>query len=336
MSLRRRGILARAGWFKYGDREEYKCPLELAKAVELVPSLPIVAAHPADMFVSDAEDVIGTMALTWDPRLQAITTDEFYFPHKLTVQQEQRIRGNEVLGESAGFTCTLVPYGHGHLQKDILLNHAAVLFDDEPRCPIGQCGSGVLDHKRVDWRVSPATYEVLPVKSAKVKRQQGDRETLIESPKGDKILSENPSETQTTDSTPPEPKLDELAKLRKQLQELQAKVDQTSSVVLPLEQQVRQDLLKAGLTEDQLEGKDYAQLVEMRKIVDQVRPKASSRGDTVTPPVAPTQQPSQFPGMTQLPGGVTVVEYRRPTNKTYKYKHLVHPTTLGPDQGGAA
>ena len=91
MTIYRKGTLTREGWFEYEDGPEYKDPLELQKAARLMPSIPIIAAHPKGMFADNAETVIGRALNNYDHQEQAITTTYEFWEDRLTPEQEQAL-----------------------------------------------------------------------------------------------------------------------------------------------------------------------------------------------------------------------------------------------------
>lgn len=347
MAIIRHGILTRSGWFPYGDHQEFKDPQELEKAARLAPSIPLIPFHPDGGFADKAQDVIGLAYNRYDPQAQGIRTLFEFFEDRLTPEQATQLRTGQQIGVSPGFTCNLVPYGEGFKQTDLLLNHGAVLFEGEPRCPLPNCGITDAKPPKQAFRVQDSLVTLegcdLPGGSfeacvAEMMEKGRDEESAkricgalakkdvlgLKSgkaigkpcPKLAQSLSQGVSENMSDKPSEPD-KPDKDYKAR--IDELQHKLEQSDALVKtlePLAEGLRKTLAATGtFTVDELKTKSVAELLDLKRLLD-AQPRAHK--DTIGPPLAPTT--TSMPGMQQLPGGLTVIESTLDPNRLYKYK----------------
>ena len=309
MTLIRKGVLTKSGWYDYPDGPEYKDPLELQKAARVMPSIPIIPHHPDGMYANDASTVIGRALNHYDHQGQAINTTYEFWEDRLTPEQSQAVRTQQI-DVSPGFTCDLEVYSKGHKQTNVLLNHAAVLFEGEGRCPKEE-GCGVLDEKtnRVD-RVGPtiradpfAGFESFDacVKEQMAKGKDAESAQKIcgelkaqHEPKAD-VLPVKSDATITYDGvssvdsnlgvlTVTEEKTDELETLKAKVTELQKKLDAAEELVKPMHESLVKSLTASGITKEDIDGKSFTELMLIKKGLDAAQ---GHKTDTVLPP--PTQ-----------------------------------------------
>jgi hypothetical protein len=160
VALKRKGILARPGTYKYGDRTEVKTAEELKRAAERQPIIALTLGHPAGG-IPKASDFIGTVNQKWNEQRQRVDA-EFWFYDEIPEEVRTRIVNEWPTPISAGFTVEAVENG---TQKGIFYTHVAVLRDrDDPKCPLGQCGINVRMESNLteDYRYEQATDPDVP------------------------------------------------------------------------------------------------------------------------------------------------------------------------------
>jgi hypothetical protein len=160
MALKRKGILARPGKYKYGDKEEIKTAEELKRAAERQPIIALTLGHPAGG-IPKASDFIGTVNQKWNEQKQRVDA-EFWFYDEIPDEVRSRIVNEWPTPISAGFTVESV---EKDVQKGIFYTHIAVLKDsDDPKCPLGQCGINVRMESNLteDYRYEQATDPIDP------------------------------------------------------------------------------------------------------------------------------------------------------------------------------
>jgi hypothetical protein len=160
LALKRRGILARPGTYRYGDKEEVKTAEELKRAAERQPIIALTLGHPAGG-IPKASDFIGTVNQKWNEQRQRVDA-EFWFYDEVPDEVRTRIVNEWPTPISAGFTVESVENG---TQKGIFYTHIAVLKDSEdPKCPLGQCGINVRMESNLteDYRYEQATDPEVP------------------------------------------------------------------------------------------------------------------------------------------------------------------------------
>ena len=173
MAIKRKGIIARPGKYTYKDGVvEVKTAEELRAAVTRQPIIPLTFGHPPDG-VPRARDFIGTVSQKWNEEKQRVDGD-FWFYDETPQEILDRVVNGWPTKISAGFTVDSV---ENDAQKGIFYTHVAVLKDeDDPACPLGQCGVNVrmesnsdtdyryeqaadADEKKDDVKTPPVTNE---------------------------------------------------------------------------------------------------------------------------------------------------------------------------------
>ena len=144
MALKRRGIIAVPGEYRYGEVIEKKTAEELRAAAERQPIIMLTRGHPVDG-VPSAKDVIGTVSQKWNDELQKVTGEFWFHEEKIPESIRAKIVNNEPVAISPGF---MVDSIEDNIQKGIVYTHMAVLEEEDPRCPLGKCGVNI----RVDSR----------------------------------------------------------------------------------------------------------------------------------------------------------------------------------------
>ena len=137
--LKRKGVIAVPGEYKYGDMTEIKDPEELRLAVERQPIIMITHGHPVDGMPS-AKDVIGTVSQKWNEKAQRVEGEFWFHEEKIPESVRDRIVNLEPVSISPGF---MIDGIEENVQKGIVYTHVAVLDDEDPRCPLGECGVNI-------------------------------------------------------------------------------------------------------------------------------------------------------------------------------------------------
>lgn len=138
--IKKRGILARPGEYKFGDTVEIKTAEELRLAVQRQPILMLTHGHPTGG-IPMVSDYIGTVAQKWNEEKQRVDGDFWFYDEHIPTHIRERIVNNEPVQISAGYTVDDVEEG---IQKGILYSHIAILRDEEdPTCPLDKCGVNV-------------------------------------------------------------------------------------------------------------------------------------------------------------------------------------------------
>ncbi len=137
---RRKGVLVKAGEYKYGDTVEVKTAEELKAAAERQPIIMLTRGHPHDGVVS-AKDVIGTVSQKWDEQHQRVNIDVWAHEEKLTDAEREKFDNFQPIPVSGGFAIDGIGE-HGE-QQGIVYTHVAMLNEEDPRCPLGECGINV-------------------------------------------------------------------------------------------------------------------------------------------------------------------------------------------------
>lgn len=139
MAIKRKGIVAVPGEFSYGDVVEIKDAEELRMAAERQPIIMLTHGHPPDG-VPSAKDVIGTLHQRWNDEHQRVDGEFWFHEEKIPDSIREKIANYEPVGISPGFMIDGIDDG---VQRGIVYTHLAVLDEDDPRCPLGQCGVNI-------------------------------------------------------------------------------------------------------------------------------------------------------------------------------------------------
>ncbi|MHA2380819.1 MAG: hypothetical protein ACXADS_16230 [Candidatus Thorarchaeota archaeon] len=148
MSIKRKGILARPGEYRFGDTIEVKTAEELKAAVERQPILTLTLGHPAGGMPRKS-DYIGTVTQKWNEEKQRVDGDFWFYDEYIPDEVRKKIVNLEPVSISAGYTVDSVEDG---LQRGILYSHIAVLQGEDPKCPLDKCGVNVRMESDSDLR----------------------------------------------------------------------------------------------------------------------------------------------------------------------------------------
>jgi hypothetical protein len=139
MAVKKKGIIARTGEYKFGDITEVKTAEELKAAVERQPIVILTKGHPVGG-IPRASDYLGTVTQKWNEEKQRVDGDFWFYDEVLPPDIREKIVNDVPVSISAGYTVDSVEDG---VQKGILYSHVAVLDGEDPKCPLGQCGVNV-------------------------------------------------------------------------------------------------------------------------------------------------------------------------------------------------
>jgi hypothetical protein len=84
-----------------------------------------------------AKDVIGTLSQKWSEDRQRVEGEFWFHEEKIPDPIREKIANFEPLAISPGFMIDGIEEG---VQKGIVYTHMAVLDEEDPRCPLGECG----------------------------------------------------------------------------------------------------------------------------------------------------------------------------------------------------
>lgn len=137
--IKKKGILAVPGEYKFGDRTEIKTAEELKLAAQRQPILTLTLGHPGGSLPSES-DYLGTVAQKWNEEKQRVDGDFWFYDEHIPPHIRERIANNEPVMISAGYTVDRVEEG---IQKGILYTHIAIVDGGDPKCPLDKCGVNV-------------------------------------------------------------------------------------------------------------------------------------------------------------------------------------------------
>jgi hypothetical protein len=139
MGIKRKGILAVPGEYKYGDMVEVKDADELKASVDRQKEIMVTYGHPPDGMPS-SKDVIGSVIQKWNEDKQRVEGKFLFHEEKIPESIKGKIVNLEPVSISPGFMIDGIDDG---IQRGIVYTHVAVLDDEDPRCPLGECGINI-------------------------------------------------------------------------------------------------------------------------------------------------------------------------------------------------
>lgn len=194
MAIKRKGIVAVPGEFKYGDLIEIKTAEELKDAAERHPIIPLTYRHPIDIYPK-ASETIGTLSQKWDEENQRVNGEFWFYDERTPEDIKMKLANNEPIPISGGILIDDIEDG---IQKGIVYTHMAILGDrDDPKCPLGTCGVNV----RME---ADSKLNVRHEQSTEIEAPEEEAEPVKEEvPEPDEVKEPEPE--------PEEPKTDEPA-----------------------------------------------------------------------------------------------------------------------------
>ena len=142
MAFKRAGVIARPGAYKYKDKEEFKTAEELERIASLQGEIMLTLGHP-DGGLPSQKDYIGKVFPKWDSEKQILKGDFWFYDEyldKLPPAVRDKVVNKQGVSISTGFKLDGVEDG---AQKGALYSHVAILIDEDPLCPLGECGINV-------------------------------------------------------------------------------------------------------------------------------------------------------------------------------------------------
>ena len=186
--IKRKGILAKPGAYKYGELTEIKDAEELRLAAERQPIFMVTYGHPVDGMPS-AKDVIGTVSQRWNKDKQRVDGEFWFHEEKIPDSIKDKIVNLEPVSISPGFMIDGIEEG---VQRGIVYTHLAVLDDEDPRCPLGECGVNIrMDSKdsrevRYDQKTDLEAPEPEPEKEPEPAEAEPEPQEQAEAPPEEK------------------------------------------------------------------------------------------------------------------------------------------------------
>lgn len=169
MALKKKGIVARTGEYRFGDTVEVKTAEELKRAVERQPVIMLTKGHPLGG-IPRASDYLGTVTQKWNEEKQRVDGDFWFYDECLPDSVRNKIVNDIPVAISAGYTVDSVEDG---VQKGILYSHVAVLDGDNPKCPLDKCGVNVRmeSDSKIRYEQEAPIADPVPVPEIKEKEE---------------------------------------------------------------------------------------------------------------------------------------------------------------------
>jgi hypothetical protein len=205
MALKRKGIVAVPGEYKYGDMTEIKTAEELKAAADRQPIIMLTRGHPVDGMPS-AKDVIGTLSQKWSENRQRVEGTFRFHEEKIPEDIREQVANFEPLAISPGFMIDGIEDG---VQTGIVYTHMAILDEEDPRCPLTDCGVNLrMDSKegvrlyRMDQKseLEEAPEEPPPVEEEAGAPPQEEPAPEETEPEPEKPAEQEPEEVESEDS----------------------------------------------------------------------------------------------------------------------------------------
>lgn len=200
MAIKRKGIVAAPGEYKYGDITEIKTAEELKLAAERQPIIMLTKGHPLEG-IPLARDVIGTVSQRWDAKTEKVIGDFWFYDEKTPENIKKKLQNFEPIPISAGILLDDVKDG---IQEGIVYTHMAILDGEDPKCPLGTCGinirteSNPTQNKRYEQKTElvevPKEVEETPVK-VEVRPDVVETKPKPETPKTEAPAEQKPEVT---------------------------------------------------------------------------------------------------------------------------------------------
>jgi hypothetical protein len=199
MAIKRKGVVAVPGEYKYGDLVEIKTAEELKDAAERHPIIPLVMGHPIDGFPT-AKGTIGTLSQRWDEKTNKVLGEFWFHDEKISDKLKMKLEANDPVPISAGYLLDSVDADG--TQHGMVYTHMAILDGEDPKCPLGICGINVRMESNPtkivrfeqssELTVQKEEPEVAPVKEEEVKLDVVEPEPEPEILKTEEPAVENP------------------------------------------------------------------------------------------------------------------------------------------------
>lgn len=195
-------IIARPGPYKYAHGTLHKTADELKRAISMVPTIKLTMGHPKK-HITKRSDFLGYVKPSYDDDIDAAVGVVWPYEehwHKVPESIADKIVNGDQWKTSAGFNAEVI---EDDIQKDMFLDHVAILREDEdPTCPLDQCGINVFQESELMTNVF-----------VEQETEQSD-ENFKDQKKSDPEVSEEPAAAEASE----EPS--EVAELKAEIAEL--------------------------------------------------------------------------------------------------------------------
>jgi len=139
MAIKRKGVVAVPGEYKYGDLVEIKIAEELKDAAERYPMVPLTMGHPS-FILPKASESIGVLKQKWNAVKQRVDGEFWFHEDKISEDLMRRLK-TEAIPISAGIL--LDDVDADGTQHGMVWGHMAVLDGENPVCPLSTCGINI-------------------------------------------------------------------------------------------------------------------------------------------------------------------------------------------------
>ena len=147
MAIERDFVIARPGLYHYSWGDMEKTAEDLAEIPKYCPTVKITLGHPEGGHTR-RRDFLGYAKPVWDAKNNALIGKGWFYDehfHKVPTDIAERIINFEPWKISPGFTLDDDASFTTGVQEGTFLDHIAILREnDDPRCPLGQCGVNVV------------------------------------------------------------------------------------------------------------------------------------------------------------------------------------------------
>jgi len=198
VAIKRKGIVAAPGIYKYGELSEIKTAEELKDAAERHPFVSLTLGHPIDGWPM-AKEEIGTLHQKWNEKYNRVDGDFWFHDEKIPDKLKKKLENNEPIPISAGYLIDSVDTDG--TQHGMVWTHMAILEGEDPKCPLGTCGINIRMESNPNRivRYDQSTNLEVPDKDEsieeEVKPDEVKTETKIEELKTEEAPAEHKPET---------------------------------------------------------------------------------------------------------------------------------------------
>jgi hypothetical protein len=211
VAIKRKGIVATPGIYKYGELSEIKTAEELKDGAERYPIIPLTMGHPVDG-IPTAKEQIGTVSQKWNADTNCVNGEFWFYDEKIPENLKYKLEHNEPIPISAGFLLDSVD--SDGTQRGYVYTHMAVLDGEDPKCPLGTCGINIRMESNPTKLVRYEQAEELVVPQDKVEETKVEPtipdEVKVEEPKVEEPVTEEPAEQKPEEQVKTEPVEEEV------------------------------------------------------------------------------------------------------------------------------
>jgi hypothetical protein len=278
-----KGIATREMWKDYPDGDEFADYAELERALTLRNRAPLVldSQHDHRNPLRDASKAIGYADLRACPEKKGLSTTWHLWKRALPEWLLALIRRRQPLPVSI-FQFTNVD--EGHHQRDILIDHIAILTESEPRCPLPRCGVGVYDATMSDQEAPKPEAKKEPV-TEPLSQAVSPKAPTTEKPADTKVLPQPPIVHASASEVLPPHAVQEIAALKEELTKTQAQLN-------AIRQPLVEELVNRGFADTELSPLTVDALSRMVSLARQAQTQGLP-GTVPKPPVIPKSKAEQ-------------------------------------------